>query len=92
MAQTGTSILNFGSTPGTNVVTTTVTGQAAIASGSFVEAWIMMEATAEHNAYEHGIAPIKLACGNIVAATGFDIVASTEWRLDGTFSVKWVWD
>lgn len=92
MANTGTAVLNFGSTPGTSVVITTITGQAGIVAGSFIEAWIMMEATATHNAYEHGIVPIKLSCGNIVAATGFDIMASTEWRLDGTFSVKWVWN
>lgn len=92
MGAQGSAVLNFGSTPGTNVVTTTVTGEASILSGSLVEAWIMAEATATHNAYEHSITPIKLVCGNIVAGTGFDIVASTELRLDGTFNVKWVWN
>ena len=85
-------MLNFGATPGTNIVTTTVTGQAAIVSDSFVEAFMMGETTAEHNAYEHNIVPLTLACGNIVAGTGFDIVASSDLRLDGTFSVKWVWN
>lgn len=92
MATTGTAILDFGATPGTNVVTTTIIGQAAILSGSLVEAWVMAEATATHNAYEHSIVPIKVVCGNIIAGVGFDIIASTELRLDGTFSVKWVWN
>jgi len=91
-ANTGSAVLDFGSTPGTNVVTTTVTGQASILSGSFVQAWLMGETTATHNAYEHNIVPIRLTCGNIVAGTGFDIVASTDWRLTGTFSVKWIWN
>ena len=92
MATQGTAVLNFGATPGTNIVTTTVTGQAAIAAGSFVEAFLMGESTAGHNAYEHSIVPLTITCGNIVAGTGFDIVASSDLRLDGTFSCKWVWN
>jgi hypothetical protein len=91
-ANTGTAVLNFGSIPGTNVVTTTVTGQTSILSNSYVQAWLMGDSTATHNAYEHNIVPIRLVCGNIVAGTGFDIVASTDWRLTGTFSVRWMWN
>lgn len=91
MSATGSAVLDFGATPGTNCVTTTVTGQAGILAGSQVEAFIMSEATAGHNAYEHTVAPIKLTCGNIVPGTGFDIYAVTDWRLDGTFNVRWVW-
>jgi hypothetical protein len=91
MATTGTATLNFGSTPGTNYVTTTITGQATIASGSQVEAYLMADSTATHNAYEHSFVPINIRCGNIVAGTGFDITASTDLRLDGTFNVHWVW-
>jgi hypothetical protein len=91
MASSGTATIDFGAAPGTNVVTVVVTGEAGILSGSHVEAWIMGSATAEHNAYEHAIAPIKLTCGTIVAATGFTITAVCEWRLTGTFTVHWVW-
>jgi len=91
MGATGTAILDFGDTPGTNVVTTTVTGQAGILAGSMVEAFLMAESTATHNAYEHMIVPLVLRVGNVVAGAGFDIYASSELRLDGTFSVKWVW-
>ena len=62
MGATGTATLNFGSTPGTNRVTTTVTGQASIVSGSLVEAWLMNEATATHNAYEHSLVPLIIRC------------------------------
>lgn len=91
MGATGTTTLDFGSTPGTNYVTTTVTGQASIASGSQVEAYLMSDSTATHNAYEHSIVPLEIRCGNIVAGTGFDITANSNLRLDGTFNVHWVW-
>ena len=90
-SNSGTAVLDFGTVPGTNVVTATVTGQTSIALGSSIEAFIMAEATAEHNAYEHSVVPIKVSCGNIVAGTGFDIIAVTEYRLTGTFNVRWIW-
>ena len=88
---TGTATLNFGSAPGTNVVTTVVTGQTSIGLSSHVEAFMMGSSTATHNATEHLIAPITLRCGDIVAGTGFTIYASTELRLTGAFTVHWVW-
>jgi hypothetical protein len=88
----GTATLDFGSAPGTNMVTTTITGQASIASGSNVSAWLMAESTASHNAYEHMVVPLRIVCGNIVAGTGFDIVAHSDWRLTGTFTCRWKGD
>lgn len=91
MSGTGTAVLDFGSAPGTNVATATVTGQSGITASSHAEAWLMGDGTATHNAYEHLIVPLVVRCGNIVAGTGFDIVASSEYRLNGTFTVHWVW-
>lgn len=91
MSATGTAILDFGLTPGTNNATVVITGQTAILSNSYAEAFMMGEATATHNAYEHLIVPIKLMCYNIAPGVGFTIHATTEWRLDGTFNVRWVW-
>lgn len=91
MANKGTADIDFGSAPGTNYVVTTVTGETSILSGSVVEAYLMASTTATHNSYEHSIVPITLRCGNVVASTGFDIVASSEFRLTGTFTVQWVW-
>jgi len=87
----GTATLTFGSAPGTNFVTVVVTGQASIGVNSHVEAFLMGSTTATHNAIEHMIVPIRLSCGDIVAATGFTIYASTDFRLTGTFTVHWVW-
>lgn len=91
MSGTGTATLTFGSIPGTNLVTTTVTGQAGILTNSHIEAFLMGDSTATHNVYEHNIVPFTLTCGNIVAGTGFDIVASSDLRLTGTFTCHWVW-
>lgn len=91
MPATGSTTISFGSAPGTNMVTATVTGQTAIVAGSSAEAFIMGEASASHNAYEHAFVPIRLTCGSVVAGTGFTITAVSELRLTGTFNVRWVW-
>lgn len=91
MANKGTATIDFGAAPGTNYIVTTVTGQTTILSGSVADAYLMANATADHNAYEHSIVPITLRCGNIVASTGFDIIATSEFRLTGTFTVNWIW-
>ena len=83
--------MDFGAAPGTNVATATVTGQTGIAANSHVEAWLMGDSTATHNAYEHLIVPLVVRCGNIIPGVGFEIVASSEYRFSGTFTVHWVW-
>ncbi len=91
MANTGTAILTFLSPPGSNTTTTTITGQAGILSGSYVEAFMMADSTADHNSTEHTIVPIKLVCGDIVVGTGFTIHATCDWRVSRTFQCRWVW-
>lgn len=92
MGATGTATLDFGAAPGRNDATVTVTGQTGILTGSHVEAWIMgTDSTAAHNAYEHAMVPMITRATNLVAGTGFDIFASCEWLLTGTFTVHWVW-
>ena len=77
---------------GSNTATVTVTGQTGLLATDQIDAWIQgSDSTADHNAYEHKIAPIKLAVMNVVAGTGFDIVGFSEHRLDGDFKVRWAW-
>ena len=73
MATTGTASLDFGAFPGSSHTSVAVTGQAGILSGSFVEAWILPAATADHTADEHVVESLKVMAGNIVAGTGFTI-------------------
>ena len=96
---TGTATLNFLTasvkTLDTSVV---VTGQAAIVSGSKVEAYLMGDTTADHSDDEHimAVSMMGFVCGAIVAGTGFTIYANvrddiSKAGLTGQFTVQWVW-
>ena len=90
-SNSGSATLDFGSSPGTNITTTTITGQTGILNGSKIKAYLMGSSTVDHSQYEHEIVPLNIVCGNIIAGTGFDIIASSELRLTGTFTVQWEW-
>ena len=72
----GSTIVDFGPSPGTNMVTVTVGNQPYILSSSIVQAFMMSDSTvsgsAGHNEYEHTIlsSQIKLTCGNINTSSG----------------------
>ena len=85
----GTSIIDFGSTPGTNIVTKTISNPNALAD-SKIEVFMSGDSTATHNVPEHQLVPIKFTVNNIVGGVSFDITALSEWRLDGTFSVNYL--
>ena len=91
----GYAIVDFGSVPGTNIVSTVITGLANILTTSMVNLFMMADTTVSgsvgHNAEEHKIVPIKLTAGNIVPGTGFTIYAETDWRLTSTFKVRYMW-
>ena len=89
----GTVVLDFGSAPGTNIVTAVVSS-ATISASSKVEIYMMgTDSTTDHNAYEHSILPLELAlsCISITAGVGFTAQAATTLRLTGTFTARWVW-
>lgn len=71
----GTTTIDFGVFPGKSDTSVTVTGQATIASGSVVEAWLNCIDSADHTADEHRLEKIKVTVGNIVPGTGFTIYA-----------------
>lgn len=73
MGAQNTATLSFGAFPGKADAAVAITGQAAIVSGSLVEAWLYPTATADHSADEHMLEKIKVVAGNIVAGTGFTI-------------------
>ena len=89
----GSGTLNFGAAPGTNIVTTTVTGQTGLTAGSHIEAWIMGEATANHNVYEHSriLARLVSVTPENISGTSFDVVAATELRLTGLVAFRHAW-
>ena len=97
---TGTATIDFGAFPGAADTSLAITGQAAIASGSLVEAWIRPVASADHSADEHMVEPMNVFAGSIVAATGFTIYVfeatpdtpmNEGHRLYGTWTIAWAW-
>lgn len=91
---TGTATINFGSFPGSNEASVTVTGQASILATSKVEAYVMGDdSTADHTASDHRYFPLfaSLTCGTPTAGTGFTIHARSTEKLQGTFALRWVW-
>lgn len=91
MTGDGIAAIDFGSS-GSQVATLTIVDQTGITVDDHVECWVMGHATtAEHNAYEHSIAPIEIKCTAIVAATSFSVRAVSPVHLTGTFQFRWIW-
>jgi len=92
----GSAILDFGATPGTNIVSVEVSGQTNILTSSNVKAFIMGESTISgstgHNAYEHAVlaSKITLTCGDIVTGC-FRITGYSDIRMTDKFAVRWEW-
>ena len=81
--------MNFGSAPGSQIVTTTV-ANANVLTASKIMVFIDPTATASHNAYEHGMVPMILSAGSILNGVSFVITAVSEWSLTGTFNVTYI--
>ncbi len=91
---TGTATIDFGSFPGSNEASVSITGQATISGTSKVEAYIMGDdTTSDHTANDHRYLGLfaALTCGTPTAATGFTIYLRSTEKLQGTFALRWVW-
>jgi hypothetical protein len=82
MGAQGTALLDFGAFPGASDAKLDITGQAAILSGSLVEAWMLPADTADHKADEHIVEPLKVMAGNVVAGTGFTIYGVNDNQIN----------
>lgn len=91
---TGSSIVDFGSTP-TEIATLVVTGQAGILAGDNVEVYFQgNDFTGDHPAESHKwIFPtfIRPSWDDIVAGTGFTITLLSQFVMTGQVKVRWVW-
>lgn len=88
--KTGTVEIDFGTSPGTNYITSIITGQTSILTTSIVKAWIT-GSTTMHNEIEHIIIPFRVTITNIINSTGFTINVFSDYRLTGTFRVQYEW-
>ena len=90
----GSATIDFGSWPGSNEASVAVTGQAAISTTSKAEAFVMGEdVSSNHTASDHRYFSrfAGLTCGTPTAATGFTVYARSTERLEGQFTIRWVW-
>lgn len=90
----GTAIIDFGSYPGSNEASVAVTGQATIGASSKAEAYIMGDDTSSnHTASDHRYLGlfVALTCGTPSSGTGFTIYARSYEKMQGQFTVRWVW-
>lgn len=91
MAASGTTTLDFGSTPN-QLSSVAVTGQTGILVGSLVEAWLLPIATANKTVEDQIAEPLRLVAGNIVPGVGFTIYGVLDQGVTtGQFNVAWVW-
>jgi hypothetical protein len=90
----GTATINFTSTPSSEA-TIAVTGQAAITSGSHVEAFFMADSTVDNTDEDHKNMAFfaQCVCEAVIAGTGFTIRCLLLGGFaTGQFSVRWVWN
>lgn len=83
----GVAEIDFGAFPGCSDASVTITGQTRIGSGAAVQAWLQVQATADHTADEHRVETITVTAGNIVPVTGFTIYASNSSQLNEPLEV-----
>lgn len=90
----GVAVIDFGAAPGASTAEIAITGQDGIAADASVAVWVQGDSTADHNAYEHSRifpAHLGLSTADVVAGTGFTIIAASELRLTGAVKVRWQW-
>lgn len=88
---TGTAILDFGTTP-CMYAECVVTGQNLISSSSNIKVRILMIDSVDHSADEHFNDDIVINCGDIVAGVGFTVYGKCNTgKTYGKFNVAWEW-
>lgn len=92
MSGTGTVTIDFGAFPGSNEASVNFT-DAAVLVGSKVDAFVMSDATtSDHTASDHKYAELFFSLsGQPDAGVGGTIYARSIHKMQGTFSVRWVW-
>lgn len=87
----GEANLNFGSTPGTNTATVTISN-TNVTNNSYVNIYIMNTSSIDHNTEDHKLFALysKMIPENIINNTSFDIIGITDLRVNGIFKVKYI--
>jgi hypothetical protein len=91
---TGSALLNFSASPGSNEASVSVTGLTTISATSKADAFVMGDdSTTDHTAADHRYLAmlIGLTCGTPTAGTGFTIYGRSEHKIEGQVAVRFVW-
>lgn len=91
---TGTAVLDFGSFPGSNEASVTVTAQSAIALTTTVSIYVNgSNTTATHTADDHKYfaAFCGLSTSTPTPGSGFTIYARSIEKLSGQWLINWSW-
>jgi len=91
VTEIGIATLNFGSAPGTNITTASIS-TSNISDNSSINIYIMNTSSVDHNTADHQIFALysKVIPGNIVNNTSFDITCISDLRINGTFKAKYI--
>lgn len=85
---TAKTTVDFGA--GASMAVKAITGLGSIlAATSVVRAWLIAEATADHNVDEHRVERIEVLAGSIVDGVGFSIYARCNRPSNGEWSVAY---
>lgn len=89
----GSATIDFGSWPGSNEASVTITGQSSITADARVEVRLAAEASGDHTAADAAYAAlfIALTCSAPAEGEGFTIHARSSEKLTGTFTARWAW-
>lgn len=94
LTATGIATLDFGAFPGSNEAQVSVTGQTQISTSSKTQVKVSGDSTSgNHSPSDHQYAALFLGLtqSTPVAGTGFTIYARSTQKLQGTFTLRWVW-
>ena len=87
----GTATLDFGAFPGTSEASVVVTGLTTLAGGAM--AFWGGDTSTNHTAedHEYAAALIGLSVGAVIPGTGFTIYGRCLHKMQGAFTVRYVW-
>lgn len=90
-ATKGTATLDFGTGLAAVTASVDVTGQSGFTSSSHCDAWLRIEATADHSTDEVLLEQIKIRTAYVSAGTfriHGEVLSGSAW---GRFNINWVW-
>jgi hypothetical protein len=88
---TGTGIIDFGASPGTNEASVFVSAPT-IGASAHAEAFFQYDTQGVHSGQDHYYAALlaRLVCAGISAGAGFTVLAVSAEKLEGQFKFHWV--